>query len=127
MRCRLRSLLFILTTSWLCARGMHAQTGSEQYNTQVHKLREKGAFTQAEKAAQAAVAEAENSGRQDAALAQSWNNLGALYYDTGRYAEAEALFQKSVQLWEKIGGLDHTEYVQGLSNLADLYLRTKRM
>jgi tetratricopeptide (TPR) repeat protein len=48
--------------------------------------RRKGAFPEAEKAALAAIAEAEKSGAKSE-LAASWNNLGALYYDTGRYAE----------------------------------------
>ena len=128
MGCRLPSLLFIATVSYLCAADTPArQAVLERYNAQVHNLREKGAFAEAEKTALAAVAEAEKSGRQDAELAKSWNNLGALYYDTGRYAEAETLFRRSAELWEKLGGPEHAEYVQGLSNLAVLYLRTNRL
>src|ERR1700728_3726439 len=53
--------------------------------------RRKGEFAEAEKAALAAIAEAEKSGAESE-VAASRNNLGALYYDTGRYADAEKQF-----------------------------------
>ena len=67
----------------------------EQYMDQVRTLRQKGAFAGAEKAALAAIAEAQKSGHEDFRLAESWNKLATIYYDTGRYAEAEKFFELS--------------------------------
>src|ERR1700693_3507299 len=65
------------------------------YLDQFQVYRRKGALREAEKAALAALAEAEKSRRQNE-LVLSCNSLGALYYETGRYAEAEKQFQRAV-------------------------------
>src|SRR5271169_790725 len=128
MGCRFRSLLLICIASFFCAAHARADHAAwERYTTQIHEFRQKGAFAEAEKAAGAALREAEQSGQQDADLAKSWNNLGALYFDTGRYQEAESLFRKSADLWEKLVGPEQAEFTQGLNNLAILYLRTNRL
>jgi len=98
----------------------------EQYMDQVRTLRQKGAFAGAEKAALAAIAEAQKSGHEDFRLAKSWNNLATIYYDTGRYAEAEKFFELSTHLWERLYATDSIEAAQGLNNLAVLYVKTSR-
>ena len=128
MRCRLRSLLFICIASFYFeahARADHAACA--RYTAQLHQFRQQGAFAEAERAAIAALRAAEESGQQDADLAKSWNNLGALYFDTGRYTEAESLFKRSADLWEKLAGPEQAEFAQGFNNLAVLYLRTSRL
>ena len=98
----------------------------EKYQGQVRTLRRQGDFAGAEKAARAAVAEAQKSAREDSQLAKSWNDLATICYDTGRYAEAEKLFQLAAQLWERLYGSDTVEAAQGLNNLAVLYVKTSR-
>jgi len=121
MRRRLRGLYFICLASFISVPAIHAgQSRWAEYMEQMRVLRQKGAFADAEKAGLAAVAEAQNSGRQDANLAKTWNNLATLYFDTGRYAEAEKFFSRAVQLWEKLLGPDDKEFTQGINNLAVL-------
>src|SRR5690348_16157947 len=90
----------------------------EKYQGQVRALRQQGALAAAEKAALAAVAEAQKSGQEDSRLAKSWNDLATIYYDTGRYAEAEKFFQLAAHLWERLYGSESVETAQGLNNLA---------
>jgi tetratricopeptide (TPR) repeat protein len=54
-------------------------------------------------------------------LAISLNELGVLYQSQGRYAEAEPLFQRSLQILEKQLGVDHPDTANSLNNLAALY------
>src|SRR5260370_24686716 len=99
----------------------------EKYMEQVRVLRQKGAYADAEKAALAAVAEAEESGHQDADLAKTWNNLGTLYYDTGRYAEAEKELRRASEPLEKLAVPGQSEAAQSINNLAVVYLKTGRL
>src|SRR6266852_8332264 len=98
----------------------------EQYMDRVRTLRQQGALAAAEKAALAAIAEAQKSGHEDSHLAKSWNNLATIYYDAGRYAEAEKFFELATHLWERLYAADSVEAAQGLNNLAVLYLKTSR-
>jgi len=88
-----RPLQWIFVCLLACALDFaHAEKStSEKQTNEVHTFRQQGAYADAEKAALAAVREAEASGREDVELARSWNNLGAVYYDVGRYQEAEKL------------------------------------
>jgi CHAT domain-containing protein len=54
-------------------------------------------------------------------VALSLNNLGYLYNEQGRYAEAEPLYQRSLAIREKALGRDHPYVAQSLNNLAELY------
>src|SRR5690242_16539275 len=128
MRRRLRWLRFVCIFSFVSAATARAdQSTWEKYVEQVRLLRQKGDFAAAEKAALAAIAEVEKSGLEDAKLARSWNNLGAIYYDTGRYAEAEKLFRRAVELWEKLFGPENSTRTQTYSNLAVLYIKMGRL
>ena len=98
----------------------------EKYLEQARLFREKGAYWDAEKAALAAVKEAEKSGRREVDVAKAWNSLAAIYYDIGRYTDAESLFRRSVEVWERVLGPSRTEVVRGLNNLGALYLRMGR-
>ena len=46
---------------------------------------------------------------------------GGLYHAMGRYAEAEPLYRRSLEIREKQLGRDHPDVAQSLNNLADLY------
>ena len=49
-------------------------------------------------------------------VAQRLNNLGALYQETGRYAEAEPLLKRSLAILEKTLPLDHPHRMSGLKS-----------
>ena len=53
--------------------------------------------------------------------ADSWNNLGLLYYAIGRYPEAEPLLVRSLAIREQQLGGDHRDKALSLNNLANLY------
>jgi len=59
-------------------------------------------------------------------VAVSLNNLAGLYWATGRYAEAEPLYVRALQIAEKDLGKDHLEVARSLNNLAVLYRETGR-
>ena len=54
-------------------------------------------------------------------MATSLNNLATLYQAMGRYAEAEPLFRRGLEIREKQLGEDHPDVATSLNNLADLY------
>ncbi|WP_146141165.1 tetratricopeptide repeat protein [Stenomitos frigidus] len=54
-------------------------------------------------------------------LANSLNYLGLLYKSQGRYAEAESLYMRSLQIYEQQLGEDHPYVATSLNNLAGLY------
>ncbi len=54
-------------------------------------------------------------------LASRLNNLGLLYYNQGKYTEAEALFHRAITISEQKLGLDHPDLPKWLNNLANLY------
>ena len=49
------------------------------------------------------------------------NNLARLYGSQGRYAEAEPLYKRSLEIREKKLGKDHPDVATALNNLAELY------
>src|SRR5260370_23005094 len=57
-------------------------------------------------------------------LAAILNNLGGLYYTTGRYAEAGALYQRALSLREVQAGTMALALLPPLNNLALLYRET---
>src|SRR5215471_14115224 len=126
MRRRLRGAFCFGITCFLTVTGLRAdETEWNRYVDQFHLNRQQGNFAEAEKAGLAAIAEAERSPRQSD-LAASWNNLGALYYDTGRYAEAEKLFEQALHLWDNLVLTRNPEVGRSMGNLALLYLKTGR-
>jgi tetratricopeptide (TPR) repeat protein len=54
-------------------------------------------------------------------LAYALGRLGFLYYEQGRYLEAEPLLQKALTLTKQLLGSDHPDVATGLNNLALLY------
>jgi tetratricopeptide (TPR) repeat protein len=54
-------------------------------------------------------------------VAQSLNNLAALYQAMGRYAEAEPLYQEALALSRRLLGDEHPAVALSLNNLALLY------
>jgi tetratricopeptide (TPR) repeat protein len=58
--------------------------------------------------------------------ASSSNNLAALYYQQGKYAEAEPLFQRALTIREQALGISHLDTAQSLGWLAILSEREHR-
>ncbi len=59
-------------------------------------------------------------------VATSLNNLAELYRATGRYAEAEPLYQRAIAIAETTLGPEHPDLAIWLNNLANLYQATGR-
>ncbi|MBD2515453.1 tetratricopeptide repeat protein [Nostoc sp. FACHB-973] len=57
-------------------------------------------------------------------LAANFNNLAGLYRATGRYSEAEPLYQQALQLRKRLLGENHPAYATSLNNLAGIYKST---
>jgi tetratricopeptide (TPR) repeat protein len=60
-------------------------------------------------------------GAENPYTAMSLNNLAALYYAMGRYAEAEPLYVRSLSIYELLVGAGHPSTAMSLNNLAVLY------
>jgi tetratricopeptide (TPR) repeat protein len=58
--------------------------------------------------------------------AQSLNNLARLYYEQGKYAEAEPLYKRSLAIVEKALGYKHPNLFTVLMNYADLLRKMSR-
>ncbi len=54
------------------------------------------------------------------------NNLAVLYYDQGKYAEAEPLLKRALAIREKALGPEHPHVAQSLENYAALLRQTAR-
>ena len=90
-------------------RNPRTDAGTEAY--------EQGNYTEAEKLFVAALKEAEKFGPQDPRLATSLNNLANLYNTQGKYGEADPLYKRSLEIWEKALGPDHPSVATSLENL----------
>src|SRR5713226_3392200 len=86
------------------------------------KLQNQGAYAEAEKKFQDALAEAEKFGPTDRRLGLTLNNLGALSRAQGKYPLAEALSYRALEIWSRTGGPVNT----ALNNLAVLFVEQGR-
>jgi tetratricopeptide (TPR) repeat protein len=53
--------------------------------------------------------------------ASSLNNLAVLYKSQGKYAEAEPLYERALEIRERVLGAEHPDTTTSLNNLAVLY------
>ncbi len=83
-------------------------------------------YAEAEKLLLAALKEAESFGEQDPRLAASLNNLALLYYNQGKYAQAEPLYQRALAIDEKALGPEHPQVATVLENYAALLHKLNR-
>jgi tetratricopeptide (TPR) repeat protein len=67
------------------------------------------------------IIELQNKGNLQAEEAHCLNNLAELYRRDGKYAEAESLYKKALEIAKKTIGEDHANYAIGMNNLAALY------
>jgi len=112
-------LLVALATPPAHAEGLFAQSGK------VIALIKAGKYNEALPLAQAMVADQEKRG-PSRDLAGALNNLGQVYADMGRDAEAEPLYKRALAIMEKAVGLESVDIAIELNNLAALYQRQLR-
>lgn len=93
---------------------------SSQANRRGVALVEQGNLTEAEGTFRAALADCENC----AALSSILNNLGEVYFATGRFAAAGPLYERALALRETQEGPDALTLLPLLNNLALLYRET---
>jgi tetratricopeptide (TPR) repeat protein len=86
-----------------------------------------GKYAEARKNYQDAVAEAGRFGAHDRRLAASLNNLAALLYDYGDYAQAESLFKRALGILERNAPAGDGDVANALNNLAALSSRSGRL
>ena len=70
--------------------------------------------------------EEQRSGRVSVGMARIGSRLGALYYDLGRYDDAEAFFRKSLSIWPLYALTNPAEYAASTNALATLLLDQRR-
>ncbi len=92
----------------------------QRINSEGRQLRKEGRFDEAEKISLLALAEAERFGAEDYRVAATLNELAALYHSRGRLDDAEPLYRRALDIWEKFP--DRLELATALSNLARLCL-----
>lgn len=68
-----------------------------------------------------ALKEAEIFGEDDLRLALSLNNLAAVYHTQGKYTMAEPLYNRSLDIKQRLLGEEHPEVALNVHNLAILY------
>jgi Tfp pilus assembly protein PilF len=59
-------------------------------------------------------------------VANSLNNLGWLYYDQGKYADAEPLLQRALNIFEEVLGSEHPTTQKVRKNYEGLLKKMKR-
>jgi len=86
------------------------------------QLQQQGNYGEAETALLSALKVAERLAPGDLRVATTLYNLGSVYRDLGRPAEAEKFYQRSLSVSEKALGADHPSLAQPLSSLITLYV-----
>jgi len=114
-------LVGILCVMFVSIQACTQETQWEKHMTTAAKAYQQGRYTDAERAFQATVKEAEAFGPQDPRLATSLNNLAELYRLQGKYAEAEPLNKRALAIRKRTLGPAHPDVANSLNNLAALY------
>jgi len=84
---------------------------------------QEGRYTDAETSWLAALEQAKKFGDEDTRLATSLNNLALLYSEQDRYAEAEPLARRALEIWEKALGPEHPNVAQAWKTTLPCYER----
>src|SRR6266705_1121268 len=93
----------------------------EHYMAEGAKAYQDGQETNAEMFYLAALEDVQNAGPEDPRLAATLNALAVLYHTQRKYAQAESLYQRVLQLLEQTVGPDHSTLATTLNNLAVVY------
>lgn len=92
----------------------------EQHNEAGRLAFSQGDHASAEESFRAAIADAEGEDSQQ--LASSLSNLGQLKYQLRDYPVAEELFRRSLDIRERLLGVEHHGLVQTINNLAAVHI-----
>jgi tetratricopeptide (TPR) repeat protein len=60
-------------------------------------------------------------------MAWAYHKLGLLYWNQGKLAEAEQMYQRALQGFEKALGAEHTSTLQTVNNLGNLYRKQDKL
>src|SRR5258705_8168652 len=94
---------------------------------EANRLDREGRYSEAQGLYLAALAEAEKSGPTGSRLAQSLNNLGAHYFHSGQYADAEPLYLRALEAWKAVRPEAPRDVALTMNNLAALYRMQGRL
>ena len=118
----LRYLLFgILCLVLLSTQASAQEILWETHNEEGNHSYQQGKYAEAEKQFLAALREAEKFGSADRRLARSLTSLATLYRTQGKYNDAEPLYQRALEIDEKVLGTEDTQVAADLNNLGVLY------
>ena len=108
----------------LLQKTMHRSPESPLANQKLGEvLGKKGRYAEAEALLKRALEIREQAlGPYHPNVAQSLNELAAIYQFRGQYAKAEPFYNRALAIWEKVLGPDHPDLARSLNNLAELYL-----
>src|ERR1700690_1445752 len=93
------SLLLLGYASLVCA----SQPDWQARMLQANQLEREGRYSEAGSLYIAALSEAKQPPVSERRLAESFNNLAAHYFHSGKYAEAEPLYVRSIEAWKAAG------------------------
>src|SRR5437762_219566 len=98
-----------------CALLTGAQPDPDRLIARANQLSADGKVADAEQAYKTAISEAETAGRVEE-TAKGLNNLGALLYRSGRYAEAQPVYERALAAYRSTYGMENNNAAICLSN-----------
>lgn len=99
-----------------------AETPWNKFSKQGETALKAGKFGEAERSFNSALKEAQKSGKQDRRLAESYENLAALYQARGQFVKSEPLLEKAMSTRGKLLGVEDPEVLISLARLGQFYL-----
>ena len=125
--------LVFTVTLLLCATQVRAHEDEEEsgsvwsrHNSAGREAFERGDYAEAEKEFSAALKEAESLAPEDPSVVVTLNNLAFLFRRRGKFAEAEPLYRRALEINEKSLGPENPVLAVTLSNLAELCRAQKK-
>ncbi len=127
MNLRPNRLLFVVPVLCFSATTpVWANAEWSMYNLAGIQALKQAKYAEAEKLFTDGLKVAEQSGSNKSHIAASLNNLAELYRAQGKYADAEPLYKRSIELDEKALGPNHPDVATLLGNYAALLRKTNR-
>lgn len=122
MKAFYRLVLLVLSITWWNATAVTAdEIQRAKYNAQAEKAFSSGNQAEGERLYRAAISEADDAQLVDSTLASSLDGLGSAFWYKRKYAEAEPLFKRCLQVHEKLSGVESAAFTQALRRLAGFY------
>jgi len=118
-----RTSLLVAIVLFFGASGSWAQSAAwQKLNDQARTAADRGDSQTAEKLFTQALDEARKSGKKDAMLAMSLNNLGNFYCGSGKYKDAHPVLEESLTVLKTLCGPSNVNVATALNNLANCEL-----